>query len=96
MAPPGHVFGFGAYGRVGSFFVLGTRGGWGATLENPFGTLEPLETLGALLCVAFCGNKVRMHELRRTPSKKIEASICTLPVFITLTSHVCVAVPSLP
>ena len=44
MGPPGHVFGFGTYGRVGSFFVLGTYGGWVATLENPFGTLEALET----------------------------------------------------
>ena len=63
MGPPGHVFGFGTYGRVGSFFVLGTYGGWVATLENPFGTLEALETLRTL-CVAFCGNKVGMHELR--------------------------------
>ena len=62
MGPPGHVFGFGTYGRVGSFFVLGTYGGWVATLENPFGTLVALETLGTL-CVALCGNKVRMHEL---------------------------------
>ena len=62
MGPPGHVFGFGTYGRVGSFLVLGTYGGWVATLENPFGTLEALETLGTL-CVALCGNKVRMHEL---------------------------------
>ncbi len=58
MGPPGHVFGFGAYGRVGSFFVLGTYGGWVATLENLFGTLEALETLGTL-CVALCGDKVR-------------------------------------
>ena len=60
MGPPGHVtdvgdgpsgacFWFWGNGRVGSFFVLGTYGGWVATLENPFGTLEPLETLGALL-----------------------------------------------
>ena len=40
------------------FFVLGTYGGWVATLENPFGTLEALETLGTL-CVALCGDKVR-------------------------------------
>ena len=53
MGPPGHVFGFGTYGRVGIFFVLGTYGGWVATLENPFGTLEALETLGTL-CVALC------------------------------------------
>ena len=58
MGPPGHVFGFGTYGRVGSFLVLGTYGGWVATLENPFGTLEALETLGTL-CVALCGDKVR-------------------------------------
>ena len=58
MGPPGHVFGFGTYGRVGSFLVLGTYGGWIATLENPFGTLEALETLGTL-CVAVCGDKVR-------------------------------------
>ena len=42
----------------GFFFVLGTYGGWVATLENPFGTLEALETLGTL-CVALCGDKVR-------------------------------------
>ena len=53
MGPPGHVFGFGTYGRVGSFLVLGTYGGWVATLENPLGTLEALETLGTL-CVALC------------------------------------------
>ena len=58
MGPPGHVFGFRTYGRVGSFFVLGTYGGWVATLENPFGTLEAVETLGTL-CVALCGDKVR-------------------------------------
>ena len=58
MGPPGHVFGFGTYGRVGSFLVWGTYGGWVATLENPFGTLEALETLGTL-CVALCGDKVR-------------------------------------
>ena len=57
MGPPGHVFGFGSYGRVGCFLVWGTYGGWVATLENPFGTLEALETLGTL-CVALCGNKV--------------------------------------
>ena len=44
----------------GFFFVLGTYGGWVATLENPFGTLEALETLGTL-CAAFCGNKVRTN-----------------------------------
>ena len=60
MGPPGHVFGFGTYGRVGSFLVLGTYGGWVATLENPFGTLEALETLGTL-CVALCGDKVRTN-----------------------------------
>ena len=60
MGPPGHVFGFGTYGRVGSFFVLGTYGGWVATLENPLGTLEALETLGTL-CVALCGDKVRTN-----------------------------------
>ena len=60
MGPPGHVFGFGTYGRVGSFFVLGTYGGWVATLENPFGTLEALETLGTL-CVALCGDKLRTN-----------------------------------
>ena len=43
---------------MGSFFVLGTYGGWVATLENPFGTLEALETLGTL-GVALCGDKVR-------------------------------------
>ena len=62
MGPPGHVFGFGTYGRVGSFLVLGTYGGWVATLENPFGTLEALETLGTL-CVALCGDKVRTNFL---------------------------------
>ena len=61
MGPPGHVFGFGTYGRV-FFFVLGTYGGWVATLENPFGTLEALETLGTL-CVALCGDKVRTNFL---------------------------------
>ena len=63
MGPPGHVFGFGTYGRVGSFLVLGTYGGWVATLENPFGTLEALETLGTL-CVALCGDKVRTNVRR--------------------------------
>ena len=42
--------------------VLGTYGGWVATLENPFGTLEALETLGTL-CVALCGDKVRTNFL---------------------------------
>ena len=42
------------------FFVLGTYGGWVATLENPFGTLEAVETLGTL-CVALCGDKVRTN-----------------------------------
>ena len=60
MGPPGHVFGFGTYGRVSIFFVLGTYDGWVATLENPFGTLEALETLGTL-CVALCGDKVRTN-----------------------------------
>ena len=63
MGPPGHVFGFGTYGRVGIFFfVLGTYGGWVATLENPYGTHEALETLGTL-CVALCGHKVRTNFL---------------------------------
>ena len=65
MGPPGHGFGFGTYGRVGSCFVLGTYGGWVATLENPFGTLEALETLGTL-CVALCGVKVRTNFLLRS------------------------------
>ena len=43
---------------MGSFLVWGTYGGWVATLENPFGPLEAMETLGTL-CVALCGDKVR-------------------------------------
>ena len=72
MGPPGHVTDVGD-GPSGAcfwfwdlwtggffFFVLGTYGGWVATLENPFGTLEALETLGTL-CVALCGDKVRTN-----------------------------------
>ena len=53
------------------FFVLGTYGGWVATLENPFGTLEALETLGTL-CVALCGDKGRTNFLS-------DRSACMLP-----------------
>ena len=74
MGPPGHVtdvgdgpsgawFCFWNLWTGGQFLVLGTCGGWVATLENPFGTLEALETLGTL-CVALCGDKVRMHGIR--------------------------------
>ena len=71
MGPPGHVtdvgdgpsgacFWFSDLWTGGDFFSGGggTYGGWVATLENPFGTLEALETLGTL-CVALCGDKVR-------------------------------------
>ena len=94
MGPPGHVFGFGTYGRVGSFFVLGTYGGWVATLENPFGTLEALETLGTL-CVALCGNKVRTNVLtsqargsRRTHSIS-PAVFITVRLMFVLLFHCC-------
>ena len=71
MGPPGHVtdvgdgpsgacFWFWDLWTGGQFLVLGTYGGWVATLENPFGTLEALETLGTL-CVALCGDKVRTN-----------------------------------
>ena len=63
MGPPGHVFGFGTYGRVGSFWVWGNYGGRVAPLENPLGVLEALGPLGTL-CVALCGDKVRMHGIR--------------------------------
>ena len=95
MGPPGHVFGFGTYGRVGSFFVLGTYGGWVATLENPFGTLEALETLGTL-CVALCGDKVRTNFLLHLQEQKNDDVLLSSRSLLLLSPHVCVAVPLLP
>ena len=86
MGPPGHVtdvgdgpsgawFWFWDLWTGGQFLAWGTYGGWVATLENPFGTLEALEnpfgTLEALetlgtLCVALCGVKVRTNFLLRS------------------------------
>ena len=96
MGPPGHVFGFGTYGRVGSFLVLGTYGGWVATLENPFGTLEALETLGTL-CVALCGDKVRTNfHVSMPPALMGTVKHSTGQSLLLSPSHVCVAVPLLP
>ena len=108
MGPPGHVTDVGD-GPSGAcfwlggpmdgwvvFFVLGTYGGWVATLENPFGTLVALETLGTL-CVALCGDKVRtnFHVSMSLSRSEREADVSGED-FFTMPSHVCSAVPLLP
>ena len=107
MGPPGHVtdvgdgpsgacFWFWDLWTGGQFLVLGTYGGWVATLENPFGTLEALETLGTQ-CVALCGDKVRTNFLLGH-LQAYASSTCRIPLrsLLLLVPHMCSAVPLLP